>query len=465
MIMFKPKKAFTLIELLVVIAIIGILATISVIALTNARAKSRDAKRAGDMKQIQTALELFFNDKGRYPSASEWSTGKIFSTTTNATSSYMQIIPTAPTPADGACTANQNTITYTPAEDGSSYAISFCLGGNTGILDSGAKCLTPGGIIDVDCSGAAASSFTLTYTAGSNGSITGTSPQTVASGGSGSAVTAVAGSGYHFVNWSDASTANPRTDTNVLANVAVTANFALTSFACGGTLVDSRDGQSYATVNINGQCWFKENINIGTIAEPIYGQGNFSAGIQKYCYNDHEINPAPETVTCADDENCGGCDTDGGLYQWHMAAGKDSDCDLFNSCYDYPTDVCCTVSATDICPDGWHVPTTAEFKTLIEGLATPDCEVNSTWSCSPAGADLMVGGLSEFDNLMVGWNNVDRSYYHRGAAAYLWTSTPWAEVHGDPQYAWNRVMVPANDTVYKGKYRQDAAMPVRCIMD
>jgi len=57
--MFKPKKAFTLIELLVVIAIIGILATVSIISLTNARAKSRDAKRAGDMKQIQTALELF----------------------------------------------------------------------------------------------------------------------------------------------------------------------------------------------------------------------------------------------------------------------------------------------------------------------------------------------------------------------------------------------------------------------
>ena len=94
------KKAFTLIELLVVIAIIGMLATISVIALQNARAKSRDAKRAGDMKQIQTALELFFNDKNRYPTVDEWSTGQIYSTSTNSTSTYMQIIPTAPTPAD-----------------------------------------------------------------------------------------------------------------------------------------------------------------------------------------------------------------------------------------------------------------------------------------------------------------------------------------------------------------------------
>lgn len=69
-------------------------------------------------------------------------------------------------------------------------------------------------------------SFTLTYTAGANGSISGSSSQSVYSGSSGSAVTAVADSNYHFVNWSDNSTSNPRTDTNVLANLSVTANFA-----------------------------------------------------------------------------------------------------------------------------------------------------------------------------------------------------------------------------------------------
>ena len=44
--------------------------------------------------------------------------------------------------------------------------------------------------------------------------------------GSGTSVTASAIAGYRFVNWSDGSTANPRTDTAVRANVAVTANFA-----------------------------------------------------------------------------------------------------------------------------------------------------------------------------------------------------------------------------------------------
>ena len=67
--------------------------------------------------------------------------------------------------------------------------------------------------------------YTLTYTAGTNGTITGTSPQTVSHGTDGTPVTAVADEGYHFVDWSDGSTANPRTDTNVAADITVTANF------------------------------------------------------------------------------------------------------------------------------------------------------------------------------------------------------------------------------------------------
>jgi hypothetical protein len=75
-----------------------------------------------------------------------------------------------------------------------------------------------------------AASYTLTYTAGPNGSITGTSPQTIDSGASGTAVIPVAATGYHFVNWSDGSIANPRTDTSVTASIAVTANFAINTY-------------------------------------------------------------------------------------------------------------------------------------------------------------------------------------------------------------------------------------------
>ena len=49
----------------------------------------------------------------------------------------------------------------------------------------------------------AINTYTLTYTAGANGSITGTSPQTVNHGADGTPVTAVPNTGYHFVDWSD----------------------------------------------------------------------------------------------------------------------------------------------------------------------------------------------------------------------------------------------------------------------
>ncbi|MGJ8641711.1 MAG: carbohydrate-binding protein [Opitutaceae bacterium] len=72
--------------------------------------------------------------------------------------------------------------------------------------------------------------YTLTYTAGANGSITGTTPQTVYTGESGSAVTAVPATNYSFVNWSDGSTDNPRTDLSVTNTVSVTANFTIDTY-------------------------------------------------------------------------------------------------------------------------------------------------------------------------------------------------------------------------------------------
>ena len=64
----KIKKAgFTLIELLVVIAIIGLLSSIVLVSLNSARAKARDARRISDFKQIQLALELFYDTYNRYP--------------------------------------------------------------------------------------------------------------------------------------------------------------------------------------------------------------------------------------------------------------------------------------------------------------------------------------------------------------------------------------------------------------
>jgi hypothetical protein len=67
--------------------------------------------------------------------------------------------------------------------------------------------------------------YTLTYTAGENGSIIGDGSQRIASGEDGEAVYASADTGFVFSEWSDASTDNPRQDIAVSDNVTVTAIF------------------------------------------------------------------------------------------------------------------------------------------------------------------------------------------------------------------------------------------------
>jgi alpha-tubulin suppressor-like RCC1 family protein len=94
----------------------------------------------------------------------------------------------------------------------------------------------------------------LTYTAGPNGSISGDATQDVSDGDDGTAVTAVPDSGYHFVSWSDSSTQNPRTDTNVTDDINVTANFAINTYtltyAAGANGII--DGTSPQTISYGG---------------------------------------------------------------------------------------------------------------------------------------------------------------------------------------------------------------------
>ncbi|MCX6806524.1 MAG: prepilin-type N-terminal cleavage/methylation domain-containing protein [Candidatus Berkelbacteria bacterium] len=65
--MLKKSKSFTLIELMVVIFIIGILTTLIMVNLSEARARSRDARRKADVDSIRAALEMYYEVKGSYP--------------------------------------------------------------------------------------------------------------------------------------------------------------------------------------------------------------------------------------------------------------------------------------------------------------------------------------------------------------------------------------------------------------
>lgn len=95
---------FTLIELLVVIAIIGVLASIVLASLNSARQKSRDARRIADIKQLQLALELYYDAQtppAYPPSSANCSATVARGLEALATGGYIPQIPRDPTGAAG----------------------------------------------------------------------------------------------------------------------------------------------------------------------------------------------------------------------------------------------------------------------------------------------------------------------------------------------------------------------------
>ncbi|MCX6782337.1 MAG: prepilin-type N-terminal cleavage/methylation domain-containing protein [Candidatus Magasanikbacteria bacterium] len=140
------KKGFTLIELLVVIAIIGLLSTLAVVALGSARQKARDSKRLSDLKQTQTALELFFTDNNTYPvqtvtlgdvAAAKCLGSSGFAATCASGTIYMGLVPSEPQPG---------TAGYSYIGASTSYAISATLEGKINDLGPGAITASQNGI-------------------------------------------------------------------------------------------------------------------------------------------------------------------------------------------------------------------------------------------------------------------------------------------------------------------------------
>src|SRR3989344_6530795 len=109
----RHQRGFTLIELLVVIAIIGILASVVLASLNSARVKARDARRISDIKQLQLALELYYDANQTYPAGSGAASTTLAALVTNK---YISTIPQDPT------NSGSYVYTYASADSGTGAA-------------------------------------------------------------------------------------------------------------------------------------------------------------------------------------------------------------------------------------------------------------------------------------------------------------------------------------------------------
>lgn len=210
-----------------------------------------------------------------------------------------------------------------------------------------------------------------------------------------------------------------------------------------GEMTDERDGQKYKTAKIADQVWMAENLNYAYTGVP-------------YNVNDREIDDS--TSWCYDNDPAN-CATYGRLYTWATAidsialendAGNSQICGFKKKCT-LPTVV------QGICPEGWHLPTIEEWRTLI----------NAFGGSKTAGKYLFSDGFSAFP---AGKKYELGSFINMGSEAYFWSAS---EMDNDLAYSielhdyirWQDNIQLEYFKTYSLDARKYLGYSVRCIKD
>lgn len=208
-------------------------------------------------------------------------------------------------------------------------------------------------------------------------------------------------------------------------------------FSCGDQWTDPRDGKTYQTVQIGNQCWFAENLNIGTRINGSSDQTD-NGVIEKYCYDDIESN----------------CSVYGGLYQW-------------DELMQYTTNE----SPQGVCPAGWHIPSDNEWKTLemYLGMSQEVTEL-TLWRGTMEGSKLKAtsgwymngNGTNEsgFTALPSGFRGTDGQFYYGGNWTDFWSSS---QINID--LAWSRALGYSRDNIGRYEDSKKFGFSIRCIKD
>jgi uncharacterized protein (TIGR02145 family) len=165
-------------------------------------------------------------------------------------------------------------------------------------------------------------------------------------------------------------------------------SFTTAIVACQGIVNITYEGKVYKTVEIETQCWLKENLDVGSMIPGSQNQTN-NGIIEKYCYNDDPNN----------------CNSYGGLYQWDEVMHYESN-----------------EGAQGICPPGWHIPTLAEFQILAGAVNWDGNSLKEIGQGTGGGAGTNTSGFSA---LLAGGRAYNGYFYYLSYYAYFWSSTEY----------------------------------------
>jgi uncharacterized protein (TIGR02145 family) len=196
----------------------------------------------------------------------------------------------------------------------------------------------------------------------------------------------------------------------------------------------------YHTIQVLGQCWIKENLNVGLKINGTQSQTD-NGLIEKYCYNNNEYY----------------CTTEGGLYLWDEMMG-------------YST----TAGSRGICPAGWHIPTDNEIK-VLEGTADSYLMIGS-----PVWNTVGFRGIDAGKNLKStsGWqgngNGTDAYGFKVLPTGYWYANyfsertvdgALWSSSLNASQHAYYRGLAAPVNSIARNAFDQPIGLSVRCLKD
>ncbi len=215
---------------------------------------------------------------------------------------------------------------------------------------------------------------------------------------------------------------------------------------CPPTVTDI-DGNVYETVLIGDQCWMAENLKTthlrdGTPIPYVTDDTEWGAG----------VHPQPSRC-CAYDNDSTNIETYGLLYNWYAV--------------DDPS---------GLAPEGWHVPTDEEWKTLEMYLGMSEAASDSPgWRGTNEGSKMAGGyglwedgflressafGESGLDLLPAGYRTNAGPFYHMSYYSSCWSSSSYSTPS-----AWDRSLYYGRSDVTRYNYSKSSGFSVRCVRD